>query len=601
MSKFLQAVAKLTIFLLPERPLQVLQRPLMATVLILAPVMSQAGDKPEQFIIWGWKAAPDKYLGEPGETLPTALSPPPTKQEKSCGLAVLSGPAFAVVTPGATLARCSGLTAADCPREYGPLAFAIHAIKGGEYAVVSGDLTGPGGQVIPASWLDVRVVRPVGVPKDGKTETVPLLLESFDRVRIPDGVRRQCWITYRIPEDAAPGDYAGKLRIICDGKEKLVLPLTITVYPFKLADSDINFYIYAEDPAEPASLTRWLTDQRLHGMNLGMVSVPVTREGELIVADLRVKLDAYAKAGLPRRRIRIDLWNRITAEWLNDPDKTIGMWGPWFRYYPFSGKLDRRFVEAVKTIRDECRARGYEPIIGVGDETGSHDWTIPAVKHYNELLKREVPDVVRELTVGGGWAGGVPEHEHFKGLVNVWTTNRWLPDKLEIVRRDDSKAVIQLYNMGGAGSGPGGVLAARALYGYYAWKAGVGGVAQWVYNHSSTPEHNYAWPACASRAGASPASLDSGGGTVPTIRWEAVREGVKDRRYIATLEAMLAGRKGPAADAARVYLDSIAAKIELKHEDYDPVSGGRVPAASAAAYEEWRAGIADYIVRLSSK
>ena len=547
-----------------------------------------AGEKPEQFLIWGGHAAPDVYLADPGIGAPAALQPAPAKVEKSLGYALLSGPAFTPVKPddpSAAFPRCTGLSAADCPGQYGPLVFWIQAIKGGEYRIVAGDLTGPGGRAIPAENLDIRVVRSVALEKDGKKEAVPLLLESFDRARISSGNRVQFWVTYSVPADAGPGIYAGKLRITRNGKYAAELPVSIGVYPFKLNEPEINLYIYQEDPADPVELSRWLADQRLHGMNLGMVSVPVTREGDLKLDELRVKLDEYAKAGFPRKLVHLDLWNRITSEWLNDPDKTIGMWGPWFRYYPFSDDLDRRFVSAVETIRDECRARGMEPVIESGDEAGSHPWTIPAVIHYNELLKKRVPGVPREETVGGGWAGGEPEEQHFKGLVNVWTTNRWLPEKLEIVRKNDPQAVIQLYNMAGAGSGPGGVLAPRALYGFYGWKAKVGGVTQWVYNHPGTPEHNYAWPA-----------MD--GGMIPTIRWEAVREGVKDRRYIATLEKMLAVKKGPTVAEARKYLDGIAALIELKHEDYDPVSGGRIPAASESVYEEWRAGIAAAIVGL---
>jgi len=601
----------------------------IAAMALLSSAVAWAGEKPEQFMVWGSRAVTDAYLADPGIAGTAELKPAPTKTEKSLGYAVLSGPAFALSGSGdlsATLPRCATLDVKDCPGQYGPLVFWIHSIKEGEYVIAAGDLSGPGGRTIPAGNLDVRVVRSVALTKDGRKEVVPLLLESFDRVRVSANARARFWVTYSIPADAGPGMYTGKLRITRNGGYASALPVSIGVYPFKLAEPDICFYIYHEDPDTPAELARWLADQRLHGMNMGLVSVPVTREGDLKLDELRVKLDEYARAGFPRKLIHLDLWNRITAEWLNDPDKTIGMWGPWFRYYPFSDDLDRRFVSAVKTIRDECRARGMEPIIESGDEAGSHDWTIPAVRHYNELLKKEVPDVIRELTVGGGWAGGIPEHERFKGLLNIWTTNRWLPDKLEIVRRDDPKAVIQLYNMAGPGSGPGGVLAPRALYGFYGWKAKVGGVTQWVYHHPGTPEHNYAWPAGASKAGASPASLDSGaskagaspasldsgGGMVPTIRWEAVREGVKDRRYVATLERMLAAKNGPAAgagkanappaspavDEARALLDSIAAKIELKHEDYDPVSGGRIPAAAPGVYEEWRAGIAAAIVRL---
>ena len=73
------------------------------------------------------------------------------------------------------------------------------------------------------------------------------------------------------------------------------------------------------------------------------------------------------------------------------------------------------------------------------------------------------------------------EDNEFSRKVDIWTTNRWLPDKLDIVRRDDLKAKIGIYNMCEPGSGPGGVGSARNVYGFFAWKAKADAVSQWVY------------------------------------------------------------------------------------------------------------------------
>ena len=87
---------------------------------------------------------------------------------------------------------------------------------------------------------------------------------------------------------------------------------------------------------------------------------------------------------------------------------------------------------------------------------------------------------------------------------------------------------------------------------------------------------------------------------MPTLRCEAVREGTKDRRYLATLEERLDGRQDALADDARKFLADIAAQIELCTEDYDPVGGGRVPALPPETYDEWRAKIADFIEALAT-
>jgi hypothetical protein len=227
-------------------------------------------------------------------------------------------------------------------------------------------------------------------------------------------------------------------------------------------------------------------------------------------------------------------------------------------------------------------------ILAVADEAGSHAWTIPATQHYLDLVKARVPDVTRELTVGGGWAMGKEECDLWRGRLDIWTTNRWLPERLARVRAEDPDARIQLYNMGGPGSGAGGLQSARALYGFFNWKAGADGVAQWVYHHQSTPQHNYTWPA-------------EDGRPVPTLRWEAVREGVKDRRYVATLENRLLDRTGPVAEEARAFLRELTGHIELRNVDWNPIDGGRVPSRPPGTYDAWRDRLADLIEALDAE
>jgi len=392
-----------------------------------------------------------------------------------------------------------------------PLSFRILALRSIEISVQASLFRGPGKAFIPAACLDIRVVRAIKAAGDRGPEVLPLLAESFTRVRLAPRSLTRIWITYFVPEGTPPGTYRGKLVIRSGAGRRQEVSVELEVYPFQLLEPDTDFYLYTESTDDPSVFARELADQRLHGMNMGMVHPPVTRAGELVRDAMTGLLATYDAAGLPRKRVFVPLENRITAEWLNDPDKTIGMWGPWMRYYPLTGRLDRRYVEAVKFVRDEAARRGIRVVLAVGDEAGSHAWTIPPVRHYLELVKREVPDVVRELTVGGGWAGGVDENAEWKGLLDIWTTNRWLADRIDRVRKEEPGASVAVYNMGGAGSKPGGLTAARAL------------------------------------------------------------------------------------------LDEIAAATELNHEDYDAVSGGRIHAAPPGKHEEWRARLAEAIVRLDSE
>jgi len=549
-------------------------------------------DVPEQFRVRGSHAKPNPYLADPDLGAPRAAQVEASLEERSRGFIVFSRPAGAVIAPDyipGSGERCATLEARDCPGQYGPVTFAIFTLKAGSFSVTATDFAAPDGGKIAAENLDVRALRYIKVRGKEKAENIPLLIEAVDGKAVPEGRLQQFWITYYIPPGTAPGAYQGQMNISVDGTRRLSLPLRIRVNPFVLAEPDVSFYMYYGGESDLQTVYRWLVDQRCHGMNLGMVDAPVSREGDLQVDAMRRALDMCKQAGFARPEVRVDFWNRVTSEWLNTPDKSIGMWGPWFRYFPFTKQLDDRYVRSVRTIDEEARKRRLQLILAVADEAGSHAWTIKATQHYNELIKAQVPDVVRELTVGGGWAGGQPEEGLWKGLINIWTTNRWLPDKLEAVRGDDLHAKIGLYNMAGAGSAAGGLMSARSVFGFFNWKARADGISQWVYCHPGTPEHNYAWPA-----------ENPSDGTVPTLRWEAAREGTKDRRYLATLEERLAGRQDALAEDARKFLADIAAQIELRTEDYDPVGGGRVPALPPETYDEWRAKIADFIEALAT-
>jgi hypothetical protein len=550
------------------------------------------GAVPEQFRVRGGQAKADPYLVDPGD-LPVTAAVEAAPEDAASGFIAFAKPAGFVIGPDfvpAAADRCTALSAEDCPGQYGYVTFAALALKPGEFSVAVTDLSGPGGKTIAAENVDVRAVRRVKVKgaKD-KAEVAPLLIEAFKQKSVPEKCTQQFWLTYFVPPGTPAGTYEGKVRILVGGAERLSLPLRLSVRPFSLVEPDLNLYMYYNNAKEasPALVEKELADQRCHGMTLAPLEVPVTRDGDLERAPLAALLDVYKKAGFAQPHLHVGLWNRVTAEWLNTPDKSIGMWGQWFRYYPFSERLDRRYVETVRTIRDEAGKRGLDLWLAVADETGSHAWTTEATQHYNDLVKREVPDVVRELSVGGGWAMGRPEDELWKGCIQVWTTNRWLADKLDLVRRGDPKAIIQVYNMAGDGSKGGGVESVRAFFGFFAWKSGAAGAAQWTYYHTGTPECNYTWPA-----------VDTSDGRVPTLRWEMAREGAKDRRYLATLEARLAGKTGPVADEARKFIEEISARIILRTDQYDPIGGGRVPVEPPGTYDQWRAKIAEFIEKL---
>ena len=158
----------------------------------------------------------------------------------------------------------------------------------------------------------------------------------------------------------------------------------------------------------------------------------------------------------------------------------------------------------------------------------------------------------------------------------------------------------------------------RFHYGLYTWRAGAKGFFMWHYTATEIVKdekrhwpwmdemgvfHNTGdvWPMYAALSPMGP---------VPTIYWEAVREGVDDYRYLLTLSKLIErardGRDEGAkrlADEALGVVEAMMAKIpiEADRRRRREVGAGAVralPGVAAEAYDAFRSTIANLIVRL---
>src|SRR5689334_12670245 len=53
---------------------------------------------------------------------------------------------------------------------------------------------------------------------------------------VPAGLNQPIWVEVRVPKDAAPGDYQGKVTISAEGEKPVEVPVTLTVWDFVLPD-----------------------------------------------------------------------------------------------------------------------------------------------------------------------------------------------------------------------------------------------------------------------------------------------------------------------------------------------------------------------------
>ena len=109
----------------------------------------------------------------------------------------------------------------------------------GNLKIETGDLKGPG--TIPASAVEIRyMLRDGGSPRSkkrwfyGLAESAP---KEVAVVKEAGAALQPVWVTVRVPGDAKPGDYSGKVKLSAQGSKPVEVPVRLTVIDWKLPDS----------------------------------------------------------------------------------------------------------------------------------------------------------------------------------------------------------------------------------------------------------------------------------------------------------------------------------------------------------------------------
>ncbi|MBI3830432.1 MAG: hypothetical protein HY291_13010 [Planctomycetes bacterium] len=173
---------------------------------------------------------------------------------------------------------------AACPGEYAAADFCVYPLKDcGTLTVMAGDLSGPNGAKISGEAVRIRAIRykfkRIGGRITSAFEYRPELLVDFKEWPVPANVTRRFWVTAKVPADAAPGAYTGKLTLNLAGGTREI-PIALQVYPIKLDEPEMSFGMYGGSgptagwwPQDVKALFRIderieevIRDQREHGM-----------------------------------------------------------------------------------------------------------------------------------------------------------------------------------------------------------------------------------------------------------------------------------------------------------------------------------------------
>ncbi|MHC4917064.1 MAG: RNA polymerase sigma factor, partial [Planctomycetota bacterium] len=103
------------------------------------------------------------------------------------------------------------------------------------------DLRGPGGKALPASGVQVRYAWPTRIgfgkrPVFAVLEARPPRAEELAAAKAagPEGATVPVWLTVRVPDDAAPGKYAGEMTVSAEGSAPVRVPVEIEVVNWAL-------------------------------------------------------------------------------------------------------------------------------------------------------------------------------------------------------------------------------------------------------------------------------------------------------------------------------------------------------------------------------
>jgi len=579
---------------------------LAAAVTVGALMHGATAAPPAQFAAWG-SAGPELprlpagWREAPAEEAP-ALTWTPTAGDNARGYVVFVRDAMTPVGPadrGFAAEQVEELEASAARGEYEPVSFSIHALRAlGNVRVEVGELRLGGGRVIPADHVDARVVRCVRTIASAKDKTYrlePFLLEKRSAFDVPAGATRQVWLTIKVPEGAEAGDYAAAVTVRPEGAPPHTLKLTLRVLPFSLPPAPIETAVfYPRPPADDAMLRRQWIDVREHGCGgvEPLLDVQIASRDRAFGAD-----DAEATRAHCRRMLRMcrevfgplsrpatfGVGHQIAYFW--DKQKN------WFVFWPHDAKIESDLLKAVDVVVEAVAAEGGPPLRAYAlDEAGAHN-LLDEAAYYYRFLRQQRPKLAGWTSIGGGIAMGVDEIGRLSDCVDFLATNRLSPEIARLlVGRGKGYGI---YN-----GGRHDAASMRFFHGFWAYKSGAEQVAQWCYHFG-----NGVFEGGGLRAADEGLVYMADDGPLPSVMWEAAREGIDDGRYLHLLRMHVeAGRasKDPAARKAAAEAERVIAEL-LGRIDWgfqSIAAGDRTPPPAPATLRKWRRRIVEQVLAL---
>ncbi|MBC8872475.1 MAG: hypothetical protein H8E44_23835 [Planctomycetes bacterium] len=423
------------------------------------------------------------------------------------------------------------------PGEFEPFSFALQPKERTvDVMIKGGPLVGPPG-VIATENVVVRSAE----GGHGANKRLYPLGHTWD---MPAWSKELFWVTVRVPNDAKPGTYRGKVTIFSADTSLAEIQVNLEVLPLKLEEPPFCIGWHYAWPGSIEVLRANLRDMREHGMtNVGPLygfHMPITDDD---TSQLGTFIEEYLRAGFTKPiMFAAPMGLSLT-----------GLTG----YGPVESKrFQQKYIEVLRKLHAETKKHDVPVIFSIGDEFTNKG--VKGVEYAGKLAQltyEELPEIcvtsdmngymevmamspyLNYATFNNGW-DGMDNHNRGRRLVNGEFIT-------ELV--DRTGAIPYFVN---AGKG-------RFPFGFFFWrmsKYGVAGKVEWFYNLEGV--------------GGGPGSVVKLEGTqiIHTVNYELSREGVDDLKYVCKLEKLIARAKKAnkaqaEVDAAADFLNSLETSI----------------------------------------
>lgn len=469
------------------------------------------------------------------------------------------------------------------PGEYVPLAFAVRTLKDMKCVELQlNPFKSKKGDIIPVRNIDLRIVKDLPMPTLNEKEyrIEPRYLESFDEfelLHIPARYTERFYVTVKIPENAKPGIYRASFELLSRNCGSYKFRAMIRVLPFKLAvpdpETEMNYAILdnSNDPRTTTfgknrvatQLRKVFVDMVEHGMNSSNYDhvnpyVAFDKNGKLIIDFDRPGITSYYSMN-----DYMYIWKKSGFT------GTLGYYSTyeWSSYLVpstlktplYTPKSKEILMQIAKALAAHRKAQNWPKFIYfLGDEPGSHAGRLKRNRFMGEIIGKADPGAPRSNFFNGEW-GGTRDWELLKNVHEINCTNFVNPATM----RDTFKiGYKQLWLYNGIKFFNGDCRGERVFYGFTPWKYKATGVHQYIYSSwGGGNGTNVQFDAYDRFKSGRPALYDfvypAADGPIPTQKWEAIRQGTYDYRYLLTLKKLIDKASGaPKAEAQKV-IDSI--------------------------------------------